>query len=98
MLIQNELYVSMIRWSVVFAFLRATVLEAISALLIVCRSGCDLILTCCGVCLRVDDSPSQYWVAFDLRAVRVHEFLRDPFSVVGLFVEYACCCVWVYRG
>jgi hypothetical protein len=40
---QNELFVSMLRWSAVFSILRATVMAASSALLTVSHSDCYLI-------------------------------------------------------
>ena len=40
--IQSELSVRMLTWSSVFSWLSATAMAASSVLLIVCRSGCDL--------------------------------------------------------
>ncbi len=43
---QNELSVRMLMWFSVFSCLSAAALAANSALLIVCRSGCDLMSMC----------------------------------------------------
>ena len=43
---QNELFVRILTWSVVFSCLSATAMAAISALLIVCFSGCVLMSMC----------------------------------------------------
>jgi hypothetical protein len=43
---QNELSVRMLIWSSVFSCLGATAMAASSALLIMCRSGCDLMSIC----------------------------------------------------
>ena len=43
---QNELSVRMLIWSSVFSCLSATAMAANSALLIVCRSGWDLMSMC----------------------------------------------------
>ena len=43
---QNELSVKMLMWSSVFSCFSATAMAASSALLIVCRSGCDLMSMC----------------------------------------------------
>jgi len=42
----NELFVRMLMWSSVFSCLIATAMAASFALLIVCRSGCDLMSMC----------------------------------------------------
>ena len=46
MFMQDELSVRMLIWSSVFSCLSATAMAASSALLIVCRSGCDLMSMC----------------------------------------------------
>ena len=43
---QNELFVRMLMWSVVFSCLNATAMAANSAILIGCLSGCDLMSMC----------------------------------------------------
>ena len=43
---QNELYVTMLVWSAVFSCLSATAMAAISAIFVLCLSGCDLMSIC----------------------------------------------------
>ena len=45
-LMQNEMSVRMLMWSVVSSCLSATAIAASSALLIVCLTGCDLMSIC----------------------------------------------------
>ncbi len=55
---QNELSVSILRWSSVFHCLRATVMAASFAMMIVCLSFCDLMSICVMVCVRGLTTPA----------------------------------------
>ena len=55
---QNEMCVRMIMWFYVFSCLSATAMAANSALLIVCRFGCDLIYMCVMECVLEFTTPA----------------------------------------
>jgi len=63
---QNELSVSILRFPSVFYCLKANVMAASSALLIVCLSICDLMYIFVTVCVRGFTTPTPVCVAFDL--------------------------------
>ena len=56
--LQNELSVSILRCSSIFSILRANVMAASSALLIVCLSFCDLMSMCVTLCVRGLSTPA----------------------------------------
>ena len=55
---QNELSLSILRCPSVFSCVRATVMAASSARLIVCLSICDLMLICVMLCVRGFTTPA----------------------------------------
>ena len=102
---QNELFVSMLRWSTVFSILRATVMVASLALLIECRPGCEFISICALVLpfirLPLTCEPSVY-----TKACGFNFFGRVLYGVclllcVGLpglrFLHMASYCLWCVR-
>ena len=45
-LMQSEMFGSLIRWSSIFSFSRVTVMDISSSIFIMCRLGCDVMLIC----------------------------------------------------
>jgi len=55
----DELSVSILRWPYVLSLLRARVMAASSALLIVCLSFCDFMSMCVTLCVRGLTTPAS---------------------------------------
>ncbi len=93
---QNKMLVRILRWPSVFSCVRATVMAACSARLIVCLSGCDLTSRCVMVCVLGFTIPAPS-VALPLTCEPsvYTKSLGFHVSDMGFGVQYCCSIVGV---